>query len=195
MVPFLSLFSWFRRQPEPVDSIPILLFAPSSVAPARPPASLRSVPELVAPVSAPAPAPSAEVPARPRARPPVAADRPAEEPNGAVVLLPGGLEIVAGLAMRQEFRFHRVGAAAPEVTLGSADGAPGSHVHLPSPGVDPRHARMRFRDNRWTIANLSPDRPLTINDRPLSVDGMHELFDGDRIQLGSVTLRYRGPRP
>jgi predicted component of type VI protein secretion system len=58
--------------------------------------------------------------------------------------------------------------------------------------VSRMHAKMRFENGRWSIANLSPTNPLVINGEPLDADGRSWLLnEGDRVELGEVVLRFR----
>ena len=53
---------------------------------------------------------------------------------------------------------------------------------------------MRFADGAWTIRNLSTTNPLRLNGRELDVaEESPALADGDRIEVGEVVLRFRGP--
>ena len=66
------------------------------------------------------------------------------------------------------------------------------HVQLPAQTVSRMHARMRFENGRWHIANLSPTNPLVVNGEPLDADGASRvLVEGDRVELGEVVLRFR----
>jgi len=108
-----------------------------------------------------------------------------------VQLLPGRLVVVSGAEVGREDRVLRsVGEAVPEVTIGRAPGPSGCHLQLSIPTVSRMHARLSFRDRRWTVANVSPTNPVRVNGRELDGDAQVALADGDRIQLGEVELRY-----
>ncbi|MET0396058.1 MAG: FHA domain-containing protein, partial [Longimicrobiaceae bacterium] len=164
-------------------------------------------PPRVAPGPA-APPPSAAAPGRiqvPRFAPAPAAAPPAELEDeltvrlempgeGRLQFLPGALEVVDGTDRQREIRFLRSAGAVTEYTIGRAGGPPTSHVQLPVPTVSRQHARMRFADGAWTIRNLSSTNPLRVNGRELDVaEESPALADGDRIEVGEVVLRFRGP--
>ncbi|MQA89050.1 MAG: FHA domain-containing protein [Gemmatimonas sp.] len=119
--------------------------------------------------------------------------------NGAdrIQFLPGRLEVVKGAEVGREFRFVRVlGQEVPEITVGRAHGPTHMHVQIPVPTVSRVHARLRFHEQCWCIANLSATNPVRINGRALaSPEEATVLVDGDRIELGEVELRYRVGRP
>jgi predicted component of type VI protein secretion system len=53
---------------------------------------------------------------------------------------------------------------------------------------------MRFAEGAWTISNLSSTNPLRVNGRELALsEESPALADGDRIEVGEVVLRFRGP--
>ena len=136
---------------------------------------------------------------RTRRRPVVAraplepAEAPASPLTGTLRMLPGRLEVVAGLDQRAEIRFvHTGGAMDQRVTLGRATGAPYEHVTLPSQTVSREHAAMSYTRDGWTITNLSTTNPVRVNGAPVDVDGAAVLLsDGDLVELGEVVLRYR----
>ena len=118
--------------------------------------------------------------------------RPQPTMEGTLQLLPGRFEVVGGMDGGRDIRFVRGPGAVPEVTLGRGEGPMYRHVQLPAQTVSRMHARMRFENGRWHIANLSPTNPLVINGEPLNADGASRtLAEGDRVELGEVVLRFR----
>lgn len=194
-----------RRDREPPLEEPLLVFAPPVNPPPELPMRAPAAPRAVAP---PAPPPSAAAPGRiqvPRFAPAPAAAPLAELEDeltvrlempgeGRLQFLPGALEVVDGTDRQREIRFLRSAGAVTEYTIGRAGGPPTSHVQLPVPTVSRQHARMRFADGAWTIRNLSSTNPLRVNGRELDVaEESPALADGDRIEVGEVVLRFRGP--
>jgi pSer/pThr/pTyr-binding forkhead associated (FHA) protein len=59
-------------------------------------------------------------------------------------------------------------------------------VVLADPTVSRRHARLRFRDGRWTLEDLDSMNGTSLNGRPV---GRCELRPGDRLALGCLSLR------
>ena len=112
--------------------------------------------------------------------------------EGTLQLLPGRFEVVGGMDGGRDIRFVRGPGGVPEVTLGRGEGPMYRHVQLPAQTVSRMHARMRFENGRWHIANLSPTNPVVINGEPLVADGASRpLAEGDRVELGEVVLRFR----
>jgi PPM family protein phosphatase len=117
----------------------------------------------------------------------------AEEDAETVQLLPGWLEVLSGNEEGRQFRFIRRGAErVVEITLGRAEGAPYRHLRLTGATVSRMHARLQFRNRRWTVVALSETNPTCVNGRVLyPSDEPVDLGEGDTLQLGEVTLRYR----
>ncbi len=201
-----------RRDREPPMEEPLLVFAPPvnppPELPLRAPAAPRAVAAHTPPPRPAAPPPSAPAPDRilvPHFAPAAAPAAPAELEDeltvrlevpgeGRLQFLPGALEVVDGTDRQREIRFLRAAGAVTEYTIGRAGGPPTSHVQLPVPTVSRQHARMRFADGAWTIRNLSSTNPLRVNGRELDVaEESPALADGDRIEVGEVVLRFRGP--
>jgi pSer/pThr/pTyr-binding forkhead associated (FHA) protein len=113
--------------------------------------------------------------------------------TGTLRMLPGRLEVMAGLPVRSEIRFVQTGGAAEqEVTLGRQEGRPYEHVQLASQTVSRLHAAMTYGRGRWRIANLSETNPLRVNGTAVGRETPPvELADGDTIELGEVVLRFR----
>jgi PPM family protein phosphatase len=117
-------------------------------------------------------------------------------PDGTLQLLPGRLEIVSEPPPGQprEIRFVRVPGTPPEITFGRSEGEPFRHVRLDSPTVSRLHARLRFAGGRWTLVNESSTNPTQYNGRPLGgAEDATMLADGDRIEMGDVSLRFHQP--
>lgn len=103
----------------------------------------------------------------------------------------GHLEIVGGPDSGREIRFVRTPGRDPvDVTFGRNEGPPYRHVQLHDATVSRAHARLRFRDGRWSLSNLSATNPVRRNG--LIVDGDVELplAEGDRIEMGKVVFRF-----
>ena len=112
--------------------------------------------------------------------------------DGTLQFLPGRLEIVSGKDTGREVRFVRLpDSDGPEFTFGRTEGAPYRHVQLRDPTVSRMHARMRLRDGRWTLTNLSTTNPVAHNGRMLD-EGEEQMLDNDdRIEMGEVSFRFR----
>ena len=112
--------------------------------------------------------------------------------EGTLQLLPGRFEVVGGMEGGRDIRFVRGPGGTPEITLGRMEGPTYRHVQLPAQTVSRMHARMRYENSRWQIANLSPTNPVLINGEPLDADGQSRtLSEGDQVELGEVVLRFR----
>ncbi|WP_310570024.1 FHA domain-containing protein [Gemmatimonas sp.] len=105
--------------------------------------------------------------------------------------LPGRLEVVGGPDVGREIRFVRTpGRDAIEVTFGRNEGPPYRHVQLHDATVSRAHARMRFRDGRWSLSNLSATNPVLRNGLVVDGDVDLPLVEGDRIEMGEVVFRF-----
>lgn len=65
---------------------------------------------------------------------------------------------------------------------------PSCEVHIPSPYVSRRHARIRRLVNSFIIEDERSTNGLQINGQ--LVRGPHELVTGDRVALGDVSITY-----
>jgi pSer/pThr/pTyr-binding forkhead associated (FHA) protein len=116
---------------------------------------------------------------------------PAAVLTGTLRMLPGRLEVVAGLPVRSEIRFVQTGGPEQQVTLGRQEGRPYEHVQLASQTVSRLHAAMTYARGRWRIANLSETNPLRVNGAPVAREAPPvELAEGDTIELGEVVLHF-----
>ena len=60
-------------------------------------------------------------------------------------------------------------------------------VCLPSEQLEPRHASIECRDDRFQLQPLG-DAEVRVNDRPSAGEA---LRDGDYVRIGMTTLRFR----
>ncbi|WP_411280097.1 FHA domain-containing protein [Gemmatimonas sp.] len=105
--------------------------------------------------------------------------------------LPGRLEIIGGPDAGRDIRFVRTpGRDAVDVTFGRNEGPPYRHVQLHDATVSRAHARMRFRDGRWLLSNLSDTNPVLRNGFIVDGDEDHALVEGDRVEMGEVVFRF-----
>jgi hypothetical protein len=177
-------------RPVPATPAPFPNEADVAPAPIEPPQRPNPGPAPARPSWSTAPAPRHEEvdEASETIRLPTAAD-------GTVQLLPGMLTMTQGPEVGREYRFLRIGSQPiPEVTMGRASGPSYRHIHLPAVTVSRMHARIRYNDRNWRIANLSMTNPLRLNGHELSPLEESVLNDGDKIQLGEVELTYRDQR-
>ncbi|MBX6364647.1 MAG: FHA domain-containing protein, partial [Gemmatimonadetes bacterium] len=156
----------------------------------------------------PGPVPSSPAPLWPEAaapRPgsfgappaPRAGNGGADEPDAAPAaddstlrLLPGRLELVAGAGDR-EIRFVQGPSAVTEITVGRQAGPAMRHLQLPAPTVSRLHARLRYEEGRWSIANLSRTNPVVVNGAPLGgAEARAPLREGDRIEVGEYIFIF-----
>lgn len=175
------------QTPAPVRAAAPMPTAMQAAAPAQAPAQA----PMRIPVHRFAPAPPASSPAELEDELTVRLEVPAE---GRLQFLPGALEVLDGADRQREIRFLRSSGPVTEYTIGRSGGPATSHVQLPVSTVSRLHARMRFADGAWTISNLSSTNPLRVNGRELALsEESPALADGDRIEVGEVVLRFRGP--
>ena len=105
--------------------------------------------------------------------------------------LPGRLVVVEGPDAGLELRFvHLPDADEPVVTFGRSEGPPYRHVQLLEPTVSRTHARLAYDAGDWLLTNLSRTNPVSINGAALGDEEGHLLYDGDRIEMGTLAFRY-----
>jgi hypothetical protein len=139
------------------------------------------------------------VPPRPTSAP-LSSPRPAPQssvqfsvPTDATLqFLPGRLEIVTGSDAGREVRFVRLpGASATRITFGRSVGEPYRHVQLHDATVSRDHAVMQLREGQWCLVNHSATNPVLHNGVELAQQEEVMLRDGDRVEMGEVTFRFR----
>ena len=117
-------------------------------------------------------------------------------PDGTLQLLPGSLKVESGDSAGEIIRFVRVPGEEVVITFGRNPGPPHRHVELRSPTVSRLHARLTFRDRKWTLRNESATNPAIVNGRPLEGRPAEVLLhDGDRIEMGEIAFVFQHSEP
>src|SRR5690606_35782933 len=117
-------------------------------------------------------------------------------PDGTLQLLPGSLKIESGDGAGEIIRFVRVPGEEVVITFGRNQGLPHRHIQLHSATVSRVHARLTFRDRKWTIRNESATNPTVVNGRPLEGrPAQAVLRDGDRIEMGEIAFVFHQSEP
>jgi hypothetical protein len=111
-------------------------------------------------------------------------------PDPTARLLPARLEVIGGGDAGEEIRFVGVEGDTIAMMFGRLKGEGPSHVQLKQKTVSRTHAIIRHRHGEWLIENLSTTNPTVLNDEILGVKE-RLLTDGDRIEMGEVTFRFR----
>jgi hypothetical protein len=133
-----------------------------------------------------------EVPVEPRL--PAERSGPTSLSRATLQMLPGRLQPLGRSLDNQEIRFLRSTTRDYEVTVGREAADPPNHVTLDHPSLEPRHARMRYRDGHWWIESLLVDQAVRINDHAIyPQDGRRLLKNGDRVRMGDVEFRFLFP--
>lgn len=117
-----------------------------------------------------------------------AAERVPADPDATLQLLPGRLEPVDGGT--QEIRFVRVPGLS-RFTLGRNAGPLHSHIQLRAATASRMHAYMEFEGGRWQLGNMSQTNAVVLNGKPLDNGSPRVLADGDRIEFGELSFRFR----
>ncbi|MEX0842816.1 MAG: FHA domain-containing protein, partial [Gemmatimonadota bacterium] len=93
-------------------------------------------------------------------------------------------------------RFLRVPGEEVVITFGRSPGQPHRHIQIDSVTVSRIHARLTFRDRKWTLRNESATNPTVVNGRPLEGSTAEVLLrDGDRIEMGEVAFAFKHSEP
>ena len=111
-------------------------------------------------------------------------------PDPTARLLPARLEVTSGADAGEEIRFVGTPGETIAMMFGRAPGEGPSHVQLKQKTVSRTHAVIRHRHGEWLIENLSTTNPTVLNDEVLGVKE-RLLTDGDRIEMGEVSFRFR----
>ena len=152
------------------------------VAPAAAVAPLRPAPPPGASSPGPAPAtpalPPGAGPVAPPAGPRPAVDLPSALPPTPPTTEFARLQIVDGEGAGRAYRVVH------QAVLGRL---PECEVTLVGASVSRRHARVQREGDRWTVADLGSTNGVRLNQQPIVAA---ELHDGDRIELGGVTLAF-----
>jgi hypothetical protein len=111
-------------------------------------------------------------------------------PDPTARLLPARLDVIGGGDAGEEIRFVGIEGDTMAMMFGRSKGEGPSHVQLKQKTVSRTHAIIRHRHGEWLIENLSTTNPTVLNDEILGVKE-RLLTDGDRIEMGEVTFRFR----
>jgi len=99
---------------------------------------------------------------------------------------PGPETILAALRVRSGARAGaKLPVRRPVVSVGAV---PGNDIVLDSPGVAPRHARLRVSGGVWTIAPLEPAGDLDVDGEAIREESL--LAPGSALRIGDVSLVF-----
>lgn len=70
---------------------------------------------------------------------------------------------------------------------------PDCTICIDSLAVAPRHARIRFENERYLIEPLDPEHAVSVQEQP--VGEAHPLEDGDLVQIGKHSLSFSAESP
>jgi hypothetical protein len=71
--------------------------------------------------------------------------------------------------------------------------SPDNQILLTDPGINPSHASLDFRNERWVLQDLGSPGGTLVNNEP--VEGTYRLSEGELIQVAGVELEIRGIGP
>jgi len=109
-----------------------------------------------------------------------------------VRVLPAWLERIDGKGQPIRFFAPPTGGHQIRISLGRDTGNPYEHVQLDEQTVSRRQAALNVLDGHYMLENLSGTNPTQVNGRPVGREPM-PLSDGDLVQLGEMSLRFRIP--
>lgn len=117
------------------------------------------------------------------ARVPATAPAASAEPDAEATQLPGqspkgSLRVIAGGEVGARFSLSAV------TVIGRL---PECEVTLDDPSVSRKHARITLQGEQWTVEDLGSTNGMWVNGAQV---GQSDLRDGDRLDLGSVKLRF-----
>ena len=114
-----------------------------------------------------------------------------QPPPGTLKVLPGRLKVVGGESKLKEIRFFKTkDQVAQEITFGRNPGEPYKHIQLNSPTVSRLQAKIMFSNGVYSLINYSDVNPTQVNGKPLRINDIVTLSDGDKIAMGDVEFVY-----
>lgn len=111
-------------------------------------------------------------------------------PDPTARLMAARLEVMSGPDAGEEIRFLAVPGEDVAMMFGRAPGSGPTQVQLKQKTVSRTHAVVRHRHGEWMIENLSTTNPTILNEEVLGVKE-RLLSDGDRIEMGELSFRFR----
>jgi hypothetical protein len=111
-------------------------------------------------------------------------------PDPTARLMAARLEIMSGPDVGEEVRFLAVPGEDVSMMFGRTPAQGPTHVQLKQKTVSRTHAVVRFRHGEWMLENLSTTNPTILNEEVLGVKE-RLLSDGDQIEMGEVSFRFR----
>ena len=110
--------------------------------------------------------------------------------SSTIRVLPAWLEPTDGEGNPIRFFAPPTGGHQVRISLGRDSGHPYEHVQLNEQTVSRRQAALNVLDGRYMLENLSGTNPTQVNGRSVGREPM-PLSDGDLVQLGQLSLRFR----
>ncbi len=111
-------------------------------------------------------------------------------PPGTLKVLPGRFEVVGDPSVKEIRVFKTKDDVETDVTLGRAAGPPYSHIQLKPQTVSAKQCKLMYSNGTYTIINYSSTNPTRVNGEALGTGDSRRLNDGDKIEMGEVTLIY-----
>ncbi len=79
---------------------------------------------------------------------------------------------------------------ANRILIGSS---PDNQLVLEAPDIDPTHASLELRFDRWILQDLGAPGGTVVNG--LTIEGPYYLLHDDLIELGSIKMKFREMEP
>ncbi len=134
------------------------------------------------PAGAPAPRPAAPAVSPAAVRQAANWTRPTEAPAAAGSATPAGLSLEIASPTGEP---RSVALTGPLTTIGRGSDC---ELRLEDTGVSRRHAEIRVGPEGVTVTDLGSTNGTSVNGKAI---GSRELFDGDRLALGTTTMIFR----
>jgi hypothetical protein len=94
----------------------------------------------------------------------------------------GWFVALTGQQKGEDFRIHE----GPNIIGSAAD----ADIVLRDSAISPKHASLRFKDQKFTITDLDSTNGTFLNERSEPI-AREELKDNDVIRIGEVTLKFK----
>jgi len=117
-----------------------------------------------------------------------------QPPPKTLKVLPGRFEIIAGDTKIKELRFFRLPEESDgEFTFGRSVGTPYKHIQIDNPTISREQAKLLYNNGKYTIVNRAdPNKSNStiINEKPMAMNELYELAEGDKVTMGVVTMVF-----
>jgi pSer/pThr/pTyr-binding forkhead associated (FHA) protein len=116
--------------------------------------------------------------------------RAGRPPEGTLDVLPGRFALDDG-DEKVEIRIFRTAPGdRVETTIGREEGPAYRHIQLLDSTVSTKQAKLVFDKGSYSIINYARTNPTRVNGEELEENASRRLLDGDRLEIGGISITY-----